>query len=135
MYITGTYKARSVLIASILSTAAGCSTANAPVYPEARKPTPHELAERATKLVRELAQLGEAIDAERLSEGSLQVACQCAGPVQPNVVVPVPQPVPPLLETDVLKAIELVAAINAMNVPAMTFKETTVTIGYSVVGR
>ncbi len=136
MKINGIHNVRNVLVACILSTAAGCATVNTPVYSDTHKPTPHELADRATKLLKELAQLGGAIETERLSDGTFRLTCapaQCGGPVEPNFVVP--HPVPPLLGPDVEKAIAFLVAINGTSIPAMNFEGTTVTIGISEAAR
>ena len=100
--------------------------------------SPAQVADKATSLLRQLAELGEVIKIDQLSDPSrFQVACNCTPPVDPDrrgPVIVIHPPVPPLDYGNVLNALTMIAAVNQMQIPAMKFGNITVTVASSPMG-
>lgn len=121
---------RTAFIAGMVCAGVGAGVGS-PADSRIKKPSPQHVAEQATALLRQLAQLGEVVEpGARFEEGTFQVTCQCTPIVNPNgvVAIPVPKPTPPLDAAEIERAITFLLAINQMRIGEKNFEKATVTI-------
>lgn len=110
-----------------------CVSVEASTGPRVTRMSPMQVVEKAKRLLSEIAALGKDVDIDRFKDPTtLQIACKCTPPVDPNTkhgpVIPVPPPVPPLDNRDVLNGLIVMAALNRTNVPELKFESIAVTI-------